>query len=388
MATALEPGMTTKELDDIGRKVLDDHGARSAPEVTYQFPGATCISVNEEVAHGIPGNRVIKAGDLVNIDVSAEKDGIFADTGASYIVPPGSVRRLEKLCSDGKKAMWAGIRSVRSGGRIADIGDAIGKFAGTNGYTLIRNLASHGIGYGLHDEPGEIPTWPDRSERRRIEDGLVFTVEPFLSMGGQMAEEKSMDDPWTLSGVSSYAAAQLQPWGLAALLREPLLDAVLPLDNLGKSKRISQLATECADAPFGSARVAPIADWLVGLRRDVHQERLERIRSAVALVDAARGQIDVADLTGSMAIGYDALYRLFKAMTGLSPKQYIGIIRHYHFTGELLKGEFGSLALLANMQGYYDQAHASKEFKRFTGIGQAEFKRRLNGIARLMHKGR
>ncbi|RDE09323.1 type I methionyl aminopeptidase [Pelagibacterium lacus] len=198
MTAALEPGMTTRELDDIGRKVLEEQGARSAPEVTYQFPGATCISVNEEVAHGIPGERVIAAGDLINIDVSAEKDGIFADTGASYIVPPGGNRQLEKLCRDGKKAMWAGIRAVRAGGRLADIGNAIGKFAGSNGYTLLRNLASHGIGYGLHDDPGEIPTWPDRSERRRIADGLVFTVEPFLSLGGQMAEEKSSDDPWTL----------------------------------------------------------------------------------------------------------------------------------------------------------------------------------------------
>lgn len=209
MAAALEPGMTTKELDDIGRKVLDEHGARSAPEVTYDFPGATCISVNEEVAHGIPGERVIDAGDLVNIDVSAEKDGIFADTGASYIVPPGA-KRIEKLCRDGKKAMWAGIRAVRAGGRLADIGEAIGKFAGTNGYTLIRNLSSHGIGYGLHDEPGEIPTWPDRSERRRIADGLVFTVEPFLSLGARMAEEKSSRDPWTLVSVPRAPSVQYE----------------------------------------------------------------------------------------------------------------------------------------------------------------------------------
>lgn len=209
MAAALEPGMTTKELDDIGRKILNDHGARSAPEVTYQFPGATCISVNEEVAHGIPGPRVINAGDLVNIDVSAEKDGIFADTGASFIVPPGTPK-VEKLCRDGKKAMWAGIRAVRSGGRLADVGDAIGKFAGTNGYTLIRNLASHGIGHGLHDEPGEIPTWPDRSERRRIADGLVFTVEPFLSLGGQIAEEKSEDDPWTLVALPEALCVQYE----------------------------------------------------------------------------------------------------------------------------------------------------------------------------------
>lgn len=209
MAAALEPGMTTKELDDIGRKVLDAHGARSAPEVTYDFPGATCISVNEEVAHGIPGTRVIAAGDLVNIDVSAEKDGIFADTGASYIVPPAT-QRIEKLCRDGKKAMWAGIRAVRAGGRLADIGEAIGKFAGSNGYTLIRNLASHGIGYGLHDEPGEIPTWPDRSERRRIADGLVFTVEPFLSLGAKMAQEKTASDPWTLVGVPSAPSVQYE----------------------------------------------------------------------------------------------------------------------------------------------------------------------------------
>jgi methionyl aminopeptidase len=209
MASALEPGMTTRELDDIGRKVLDEHGARSAPEVTYQFPGATCISVNEEIAHGIPGSRVIAAGDLVNIDVSAEKDGIFADTGASYIVPPGT-RSVEKLCRDGKKAMWAGIRAVKAGGNLGDIGQAIGKFAGTNGYTLIRNLASHGIGYGLHDEPGEIPTWPDRSERRRIADGLVFTIEPFLSLGGKMAQEKGRDDPWTLVAVPSALCVQYE----------------------------------------------------------------------------------------------------------------------------------------------------------------------------------
>lgn len=197
MAAALRPGITTLELDDIGRKILDDHGARSAPEITYDFPGATCISVNEEIAHGIPGARVIRAGDLVNIDVSAELDGVFADTGASFVVPEADPR-LVALCRDGKRAMWEGIRAVRSGGQLADIGNAIGRFAKKNRYTLIENLASHGVGDSLHDEPGEIPTWPDRSERRTIADGLVFTVEPFLSLGGQLAEQKSRDDDWTL----------------------------------------------------------------------------------------------------------------------------------------------------------------------------------------------
>src|SRR5690554_431470 len=142
MANALEPGMTTRELDDIGRKVLEDHGARSAPEITYDFPGATCISVNEEIAHGIPGDRVLAEGDLVNIDVSAEKDGVFADCGSSYVLGQGD-RRLVNLCRDGKKAMWAGINAVKAGAPLADIGEAIGKFAKKGGYTLIRNLASH-----------------------------------------------------------------------------------------------------------------------------------------------------------------------------------------------------------------------------------------------------
>ena len=197
MALALRPGMTTAELDEIGARLLAEHGARSAPIVTYNFPGATCISINEEIAHGIPGDRVIAVGDLVNIDVSAEKDGVFADTGASYLVPPNSAR-LEALCRDGKKAMWAGIRAVKAGAPLADIGEAIGKFAKKGGYTLIRNLASHGVGDSLHDEPGEIATWPDKSERRRMTNGLVFTIEPFLSLGGKMADQKSADDEWTL----------------------------------------------------------------------------------------------------------------------------------------------------------------------------------------------
>jgi methionyl aminopeptidase len=197
MATAMRPGMTTAELDEIGRKLLDAHGARSAPQLTYDFPGVTCISVNEEIAHGIPGSRVIGAGDLVNIDVSAEKDGVYADTGASYVVAP-STTKLDALCRDGKKAMWAGIRAVRAGAPLADIGEAIGKFANKGGYTLIRNLASHGVGDSLHDEPGEISTWPDKSERRRMTNGLVFTIEPFLSLGGRMADQKSEDDEWTL----------------------------------------------------------------------------------------------------------------------------------------------------------------------------------------------
>ncbi|MBT0782453.1 MULTISPECIES: type I methionyl aminopeptidase [Paracoccus] len=195
MAKALEPGMTTGELDGIGRALLEREGAVPAPQSTYGFPGATCISVNEEIAHGIPGDRVIAAGDLVNIDVSASKNGYFADTGATYRVAP--VRpALDRLCRDGRRAMQIGIAQVGSGRPLAGIGRAIGRFAAGRGYTLIRNLASHGVGRSLHEYPEDIPTWPSRTEKRRIDKGLVLTVEPFLSAGGLWATEG--DDGWTL----------------------------------------------------------------------------------------------------------------------------------------------------------------------------------------------
>ncbi|MBB3978917.1 methionyl aminopeptidase [Rhizobium azooxidifex] len=195
MGAAIRPGMTTVELDLIGRRMLEEAGARSAPESCYEFPGATCISVNEEVAHGIPGDRVIAEGDLVNIDVSAELGGYFADTGASFTV--GRVAaNVDRLCRDGKRAMWVGLKEVKAGRPLSAIGNAIGTFARKNRYTLITNLASHGVGRSLHEEPSEIATWPDPREKRLMSEGLVFTVEPFLSLGANWAENG--DDDWTL----------------------------------------------------------------------------------------------------------------------------------------------------------------------------------------------
>lgn len=195
MGAALEPGITTRELDALGRAMLEREGARPAPELTYGFPGATCISIGPDVAHGIPDDRRVAAGDLVNIDVSAEIGGYFADTGASFAVPP-TPARIERLCRDGRRAMWAGIRATRAGGALNEIGRSIETFADRNGYTLIRNLASHGVGSALHEEPTELATWYEPGDRRRIAEGLVFTIEPFLSLGGDWVEETG--DGWTL----------------------------------------------------------------------------------------------------------------------------------------------------------------------------------------------
>lgn len=207
MAKAMEPGMSTRDLDEIGDRLLEQEGAVSAPRASYGFPGATCISVNEEIAHGIPGDRRIAAGDLVNIDVSASKNGYFADTGATFrlgSVPP----ELDRLCRDGKRAMQIGIAQVGHGKPLAGIGAAIGKFAVARGYTLIRNLASHGVGRALHEFPEEIATWPVRGDKRRMHNGLVLTVEPFLSMGGNWATEA--DDGWTLYSTPAAPVVQYE----------------------------------------------------------------------------------------------------------------------------------------------------------------------------------
>ena len=207
MGEALEPGITTRELDDIGRRLLELEGARSAPELTYGFPGATCISIGPDVAHGIPGDRAIAAGDLVNIDVSAEVDGFFGDTGASFAVPPVAPR-VDRLCRDGRRALWTGIRAVRPGASLNAPGRSIEAFARRNGYSLVRNLASHGVGGALHEDPKEIPTWAEPSEHRRITEGLVFTLEPFLSLGADWVEETG--DGWTLRPLGGEPTVQYE----------------------------------------------------------------------------------------------------------------------------------------------------------------------------------
>lgn len=192
MRAAAEPRMTTAELDAIGAAMLERDGAKSAPKVTYNFPGATCISIFPAIAHGIPNKQVMKAGHLINIDVSAKKNGYFGDS----FVLQGSDRRLDVLCRDGKRALWTGIRQMKVGGALNAPGVAIEEFARKHRYSLIRNLASHGVGGALYEDPGEIPTWKDLSGRRRIHEGLVFTLEPFLSMGAEWAVDSA--DGWTL----------------------------------------------------------------------------------------------------------------------------------------------------------------------------------------------
>jgi methionyl aminopeptidase len=203
MHESLEPGMTTAELDAIGKAFLEKHGAIPAPKHFYQFPGTTCISVNHAVAHGLPGEEKLKAGDLVNIDVSAMLDGYVADTGGSAVVPP--VKPLyQRLLVAARDAMNNGIREARADAPVRNIGKAMEATARRRGFTVLENLGSHGVGRTLHEEPGYIQGYFDPKDQRRLKKGMVITVEPFVSNGATWAEEKG--DGWTLFTPGKYCA--------------------------------------------------------------------------------------------------------------------------------------------------------------------------------------
>lgn len=207
MLDAAEPGMTTRELDALGARWLAEHGARSAPQLAYDFPGATCISINEEAAHGIPGDRVIRPGDVLNIDVSAELDGYFADTGGTRVVPPGNPQKT-RLCHATRTALEAAMKHARAGQPISGIGAAIERTAKTHGFKVIENLGSHGVGRALHEAPEHIAGYFDPSDRRVLREGMVITIEPFLSTKSRVVNEAA--DGWTLVGVPGNLSAQYE----------------------------------------------------------------------------------------------------------------------------------------------------------------------------------
>lgn len=190
-----QPGMTTRELDEYGGRLLKTAGANSAPFITYGFPGYTCISVNRAAAHGTPSAKIIlQEGDLINIDVSAELNGYFADNGCSFVLGQ-DLHGREKLVNTSKHILRKAINNIKGGVRISDIGALIEAEAKRNGYTTIKNLVGHGIGRSLHEEPKEIPCFNDRSNTKRFRKNSVVAVETFISTKAQYVYEG--DNGWT-----------------------------------------------------------------------------------------------------------------------------------------------------------------------------------------------
>jgi methionyl aminopeptidase len=200
------PGLSTKEIDDHGQQLLSSYGARSAPMLAYDFPGCACISLNNEIAHGIPSTKkIIKEGDLINIDVSAELNGYWADNGGSFILGK-DIHSYSHLVNTSKHILKTAIDLISDGVKISDLGKFIYKEAKKNNYTVIKNLTGHGIGRSLHEYPKEIANYGDVFDRRKFKKDYVVAVETFISTRSSYANTGA--DGWTLTGDKGGFTAQ------------------------------------------------------------------------------------------------------------------------------------------------------------------------------------
>lgn len=206
MSSYVQPGMTTKQLDEYGAKILSEFGAKSAPYETYGFPGWTCISVNNEFCHGIPSSsRILKEGDLINIDVSAELNGYWSDNGNSFVVGK-DIHQHQKLVEASKDILHKAIYNIKGGVRIADIGHLIETEAKKRGFKVIKNLTGHGIGRSLHEAPSEIANYKDKYNHGRFRKNSVVAIETFISTTSSYAD--TLTDGWTMVGNNGGFMAQ------------------------------------------------------------------------------------------------------------------------------------------------------------------------------------
>ncbi|PTF99969.1 type I methionyl aminopeptidase [Staphylococcus chromogenes] len=208
MVKATVPGITTKELDHIAKEMFEAEGAISAPIHDENFPGQTCISVNEEVAHGIPGKRVIKEGDLVNIDVSALKNGYYADTGISFVVGETDEPMKQKVCDAAQEAFDAAMTKIKPGAKLSQIGKAVHATARKNDLKVIKNLTGHGVGQSLHEAPAHIMNYFEPQDKTLLKEGMVLAVEPFISSNASFVTEGK--NKWAFETKDKSYVAQIE----------------------------------------------------------------------------------------------------------------------------------------------------------------------------------
>lgn len=202
----VRPGVTTAELDAVAARVFAHHGARSGPQLDYRFPGAICISVNDEVVHGVPGPRRLRAGDLVKLDVTAELDGYYAD--ACVTVPVGRAKpQHARLLAATQAGLRKGIAAARAGLPLRGIGAAVEGEVNRRGFRVLRELTGHGIGRRIH-EPPEVLNWPDPADETVLTEGLVITIEPMVSPTETHVEE--LEDGWTLATADGSRSAHFE----------------------------------------------------------------------------------------------------------------------------------------------------------------------------------
>jgi methionyl aminopeptidase len=205
-AAAVRPGISTGELERIGARVLAQYGAEAAPPRTYGFPGALCISVNDEAIHGIPGPRELREGDLVKLDLVAEKDGFYADAAVTVSVGPPGVEAVALMrCAE--SAFQRGVGKATAGIRICEIGRAVESETRRRGFQVIRELCGHGVGRAIH-EPPNVPNYYAARYRTRLTEGLVITIEPIVAAGRSQGVLDA--DGWTIRTADGALSAHYE----------------------------------------------------------------------------------------------------------------------------------------------------------------------------------
>jgi methionyl aminopeptidase len=206
MKRSVTSGITTAELDEVGAKVMREHGARSAPALVYKFPGVSCISVNDEAVHGIPGQRKLQDGDLVKLDVTVEKDGFMADAAVTVSVGVATEEK-QRLVSCAERAFKLAMLVARAGSRVSEIGRVVEHEVQRCGFSVIRELGGHGIGRTIHEQPS-VPNYRDPGEQGLLKKGLVITVEPIIASGsGKVSLAR---DGWTVRTTDGTASAHYE----------------------------------------------------------------------------------------------------------------------------------------------------------------------------------
>lgn len=202
----VRPGITTAELDAIALQHMRANGARSAPQLAYDFPGTICISVNDQAVHGIPGPRVLADGDLVTLDVTVELDGYYAD--AAVTVPVGQATPVANaLCECAEAAFWKGTQVARAGEPLSRIGYEVEQEVRRHGFRVLRELCGHGIGRAIHEEPS-VCNFYDPRDRTRLTKGLVIALEPIISAGSDRTRTER--DGWTVRSADRSLTAHFE----------------------------------------------------------------------------------------------------------------------------------------------------------------------------------
>lgn len=206
IAEAIEPGITPLELDNIAEQYIKSQNAIPGFLGLYNFPNTLCISINEQVVHGIPTGKPIKEGDIVSIDCGAIFEGYYGDH--AYTFPIGKVStEVEKLLKVTKECLDIGINQTRVGNRIGDIGYHIQQHAESHGFGVVRELVGHGLGKTMHEDP-QVPNYGRRGRGKKIQEGLTIAIEPMINMGTERV--KQLDDNWTIVTADGMPSAHFE----------------------------------------------------------------------------------------------------------------------------------------------------------------------------------